>query len=305
MANFRKFALQYASFGWKVLPLAPGRKVTLIPRDADKAARIGFKRPGRGVHDATDNADIIEEWADVCADANVGIATGRCSGSNFGLDIDTRVPGAGDLWESLIRRHGQLPRAPLVSTRSGGWHLYFDGRDAPQDFKKKLMKLVPSEEGSLKSIATGLEVKWTGGYLVAPPSYIAPGAEPDGICGYYTWVRPPVGPNLPKVPKWLWGVFQLKPRPKSTCSQFLRYRDGSEPKKLARLVKEVEANGPGSANRDSIFFWAAQRAADEVMQGYYSARSAYDALFAAGLEIGQQPFEVRRALRDLGKLCRG
>jgi hypothetical protein len=303
MANFRKYALLYASFGWKVIPLAPGRKVTLIPRDAERAACMGFKRSGRGVHDATDNADIIEEWADICSDANIGIATGRCSGSIFGLDIDTRIPGAQDLWESLIRKHGPLPKVPLVSTRSGGWHLYFDGRDAPREFKKKLMKLVPSEEGRLKSIATGLEVKWTGGYLVAPPSSIAPGSEPDGIFGSYAWMRPPVGPNLPKVPEWLWGIFQLKPRSKRARPQVQSYRDGSEPTKLARLVNAVEANGPGSANRDSILYWAAKRAVDEAMQGHYSARSAYEALFVAGLSIGQSEFEVRRALRDLGKLC--
>jgi hypothetical protein len=303
MAEFRKYALYYAALGMKVLLLAPGRKTTLIPRDRDQAVRMGFKKPGAGVKDATDDPDTIEEWADLYPNANIGIAMGKSSGGIFGLDIDTRVAGAEEVLNELIRKHGPLPRAPLVRTRSGGWHMYLDGGDAPDDFKKKLMKHVPDATGKMKSVATGLEVKWTGGYLVAPPSYIAPGAEPDGIGGSYTWVRPPVGPNLPKVPNWLWGVFQLKPRPKGTRSQVQGYRDGSEPTRLVRLVKEVKANGPGSGNRDSILYWAAQRALEEVMQGYYSARSACDALFAAGLSIGQSEFEVCRALRDLGKRC--
>ena len=111
-----------------------------------------------------------------CPNANLGIAMGKPSGSIFGFGIDTRVPGAEDELKELIRKHGQLPRAPLVRTRSGGWHLYLDGSDAPADFKKKLMKRVPGEGGKCKSVATGLEIKWTGGYLVAPPSHIDPGS---------------------------------------------------------------------------------------------------------------------------------
>ena len=78
-----------------------------------------------------------------------------------------------------------------------------------------------------------------------------------------------------------------------------------EAQKLAALINEVEANGPGSANRDSILYWASRRAIDEAAQGRYSPRAAYDALYAAGLSIGQQHNEIRRALRDLGKLVGG
>jgi hypothetical protein len=160
-----------------------------------------------------------------------------------------------------------------------------------------------SPAGKTKSVALGLEVKWTGGYLVAPPSHIVPDAEPDGVGGSYTWVRPPVGPNLPKVPKWLWRIFSRDPQPQRASSKFFRNGERAAPMRLAALVKVVEANGPGSANRDNILFWAANRAIEEIKQGNYSGRSAYDALFAAGLSIGQSQFEVRRALREVGKLC--
>ena len=183
MADFRKPALFYASLGWKVLPLAPGRKTTLIPHEPEQAAGMGFSGPGKGVHDATDDIDIIERWADICPDANIGVAMGKPSRSIFGFDIDTRVAGAKDLLNELIRKHGELPRAPLVRTRSGGWHMYLDGSDAPADFKKKLMKRVPCEGGKHKSVATGLEIKWTGGYLVAPPSYIARERSPTELVG--------------------------------------------------------------------------------------------------------------------------
>jgi hypothetical protein len=302
MADFKKAALFYASLGWKVLPLAPGRKATLIPIDPQRAAAMGFPEPGRGVHDATDDADVIEMWAAICPDANVGIAMGKPSRSIFGFDIDTRVPGAEDELKKLIRKHGELPRAPLVRTRSGGWHMYLDGSDAPADFKKKLVRRVPCEGGKYKSVATGLEIKWTGGYLVAPPSYIAEGAEPDGIGGPYTWVRPPLGPNLPKVPKWLWRIFEREPSPRIRDPKRFGTSGRPEAQKLAALVDEVVANGPGSGNRDEILYWASQRAIEEASHGCYSPRAAYDALLAAGLAIGQPHFEIRRALRDLGRL---
>jgi hypothetical protein len=302
MVDFRKYALLYASFGWKVLPLAPGRKTTLIPSDPDRAAGMGFSGPGAGVHDATDDADLIERWADICPVANIGIAMGKPSGLIFGFDIDTRVAGAENLLTELVRKHGELPRAPLVRTRSGGFHLYLDGSDAPAKFKKRLMKRVPSEGGKTKSVATGLEVKWTDGYLVAPASFIEPGAEPDGISGPYTWVRPPLGPYLPKVPKWLWSAFESEPPPRIGDPTRMGNGGRTAAQKLAALVDQVVANGPGSANRDCILYWASKRAIEEVAQGHYGPRSAYDALYGAGRSIGQPHFEICRALRDLGKL---
>jgi hypothetical protein len=69
------------------------------------------------------------------------------------------------------------------------------------------------------------------------------------------------------------------------------------------LVDAVVANGPDSANRDSILYWASKRAIEEVGRGCYSPGAAYDALLAAGVQIGQAHFEIRRALRDLGRLA--
>ena len=138
-----------------------------------------------------------------------------------------------------------------------------------------------------------------------PTLHIEPGAEPDGIGGAYTWVRPPLGPNLPKVPKWLWRVFEGEPQPRFTGPKLVGNGGRPDAQKLAALVSEVEANGPGSANRDSILYWASKRAIEEVAQGRYGPRAAYDALYAAGLSIGQPHYEIRRALRDLGKLVGG
>ena len=48
MADFKKAALFYASLGWKVLPLAPGRKATLIPHDPEQSGGHGVSRARQG-----------------------------------------------------------------------------------------------------------------------------------------------------------------------------------------------------------------------------------------------------------------
>jgi hypothetical protein len=115
-------------------------------------------------------------------------------------------------------------------------------------------------------------------------------------------VRPPLGPNLPKVPKWLWRVFEREPPPRIRELKHIGKGGGPEAQKLAALVDEVVANGPGSGNRDEIIYWASKRAIEEANQGCYGASAAYDALLAGGLAIGQPHYEIRRALRDLAKL---
>jgi hypothetical protein len=96
-------------------------------------------------------------------------------------------------------------------------------------------------------------------------------------------------------------VFEREPPPR--IRDLKQLGNGAlEARKLAGLVDEVVANGPGSGNRDQILYWASQRAIEEVGQGCYGASAAYEALLAAGLAIGQPHFEIRRALRDLGRL---
>jgi Bifunctional DNA primase/polymerase, N-terminal len=292
MIDFRSHALFYVSLGWRVIPLAPGSKVTLIPKDPEKAAAMGFARPGTGVHDATDDTEVI-----------VGIATGKPSRDLLVFDIDVRKQGCEALLRKWLdeRKNSPLPKCPLALTRSGGYHALFDGSDAPVDFKKVIMSRVPdTNTGKMLSVSTGLEIKWTGGYIVAPPSVIYPGSQLDGIGGTYQWIRPPLGPHLPKPPKWFWKKLEREPLPKASSAARPAKPDAQ---KLAALVDEVVANGSG--NRDNILFWAANRAVEEAASGHYSSSQAYDALYAAGISIGQSHYEVRRALRQLGKITGG
>jgi hypothetical protein len=59
-------ALHYSEKGWPVFPLAPRSKHPLIP------ARDG----GRGLHDATTDAAVIQAWWEAHPTANVRLRTG-------------------------------------------------------------------------------------------------------------------------------------------------------------------------------------------------------------------------------------
>src|SRR5215469_7207368 len=98
--------MAYARYGWPVFPCQPGSKLP--------ATRHGFL-------DATTDPDKVAWWWERQPDANVAIATGQ-PGPDV-LDIDEhREAGNG------LKRAGLVDGASaIVSTPSGGLHLYFAG----------------------------------------------------------------------------------------------------------------------------------------------------------------------------------
>lgn len=135
-------ALAYARRGWAVLPVFPGEK---RPRLKDWPER------------ATTDTDVIRDWWVTMPDSNIGLATGRASGF-FVLDIDPKSGG----YESLARleaEHSPLPYTYTVQTGSGGSHYYFA---LPEDFE------VTNSPGRIHE--PGVDVRGTGGQVLAPPS---------------------------------------------------------------------------------------------------------------------------------------
>jgi putative DNA primase/helicase len=125
------------------------------------------------------------EELDAWAWSGVGIVTGPVSGVLV-LDVDG-VEG-----EAELRKHGHPP-TPMVRTASGGMHLYFKH---PQDEVRTRIRVAP-----------GLDVKASGGYVVAPPS-IGENGEP------YTWIVSPEEAALAEPPEWLMAALRgprLKP----------------------------------------------------------------------------------------------
>ena len=131
-------ALTYAGKGLHVFPC--------LPRD---------KRPAtaNGVKAATADPDTIRRLWQPLPEANIGIATGKPSGI-FVVDVDG-IDAESEL-RKLEAQHGALPPSVEVITARGR-HVYFKMPDAP--IRNSAGKLGP-----------GLDIRATGGYVLAPPS---------------------------------------------------------------------------------------------------------------------------------------
>ena len=113
------------------------------------------KRPAvaNGVKAATTDAETIRQWWRQLPEANIGIATGTPSGI-FVVDVDG-VDAESEL-RKLEAQLGALPATVEVITARGR-HIYFKMPDAP--IRNSAGKLGP-----------GLDIRATGGYVLAPPS---------------------------------------------------------------------------------------------------------------------------------------
>lgn len=155
-------ALEYAErLGWAVFPLNPGTKIPL--------------KGSHGVKDATTDTRQIREWWTDEPDCNIGIAAGQASGIVI-LDLD------GLQAKETVIRHGggTLPLTPLAKT-PGGFHAFFAYPATPIH---NHVKVLP-----------GLDVRSSGGYVVAAPSLLANGHS-------YSWVTAPHDTTLAPVPDW-------------------------------------------------------------------------------------------------------
>ena len=187
--NMLECALAYARRGEAVVPLH-------TPNAEGKCSCHKAKCPTVGKHPrilewqkkASTDEETIRRWWRMWPDANIGIATGEASGFDC-LDVDPRHGGDVALTE-LIEKHGELPKTAQVKTGGGGCHLRF--AHSGIQFKN-----------SASDIGKGLDIKTTGGLVVAPPSHHVSGKR-------YEWVDTTEPAALPE-----WLLEELtKPKPK-------------------------------------------------------------------------------------------
>src|SRR6516162_9299161 len=146
-------ALAYGAAALPTFPLVPGDKLPAI-------------KGGNGFYDATTNPETIKRFWRI-PDRNIGLRTGVASG--FWV-LDTDPPDGEANLRRLETIHGPLPPTRTVLTPRGGRHRLF-----------KHTGPVPS---SIGKIASNIDVKAHGGYVVVPPSSITD-------VGSYTWLGDP------------------------------------------------------------------------------------------------------------------
>lgn len=145
-------AERYASMGWAVFPLRPRGKEP---------------RTKNGVKDACADVEQVRAFWARYPDSNIGIAMGEPSGGIVAIDADVD-PEAGkdgvDTISEWERAHGELPETACSLTGRDGYHMLY------------------RMEGVRNSVNAdaAVDIRSTGGYIVAPPS-----VHPNGRS--YAW----------------------------------------------------------------------------------------------------------------------
>ena len=142
------------------------------------------KRPltAHGCKDATSDRSMSKEWWTRNPFANVALATGE----TVVLDVDFRHSGDISL-AALEAEYACLPETLESKTGGGGRHLFFAAEGA-------------NIRNSTGKLGAGLDIRGTGGYVVAPPSVHESGLQ-------YKWVS-----NILPAPLPLWLKGLLTPR---------------------------------------------------------------------------------------------
>jgi putative DNA primase/helicase len=168
--SMKAAAVAYAMEGWAVFPCHPGTK------DGQGKSKHPLIKDGFKV--ATTDLQQVERWWNKWPDALIGVVPGQVGA--FVVDLD---PKGDETPEHVLARLEaeigcELPQSPIVSTQSGGWHLWFK---KPEGVTIGNRKPCP-----------GVDFRCDNGYVVVPPSKMRNGNS-------YDWEVPLSG-ELPDPP---------------------------------------------------------------------------------------------------------
>lgn len=143
-------ALSYARRGLAVIPLMEGDKVPAV---------------AGGSNSGTCTERIIMNAWGTRPNMNVGIVCGTDSGGLVAIDLDVDNDEGKDGISTLReweREHGELPKTAIVLTGGGGEHLLYRTSETVRNSVNR---------------DAGVDIRSTGGYIVAPPSIHPNGRE--------------------------------------------------------------------------------------------------------------------------------
>jgi len=199
MSSAKAAAVDYRRGGWCPIPIKRGSKQTALGQLAPY-----LNRPA--------TQEELRSWSW----SGVGIVTGPVSGVLV-LDVD------GPEGEAELQKHGH-PATPMVRTASGGMHLYFRH---PEHHVRTGIRVAP-----------GLDVKASGGYVVAPPSVGANGKP-------YEWILSPEEAELADPPEWLMQLLERERAKGPAAPVGERIPPGKRNDVLASLAGTMRRRGMG------------------------------------------------------------
>jgi len=275
--SLARAARAYADQGIPVFPLVPGEKK---PRVA------------RGFYSATTDTRQIQRWWSDWPNANIGIATGKPS-NLWVLDIDPRHGGLRSLetlerhikdWGATMPLHATLRQL----TGGGGTHLFYQMPSKPG---------VDPPNGTFADYQ-GIELKKTGGYIVAPPS-----RHPSGCV--YQWQQDIMPVPFPTALLELWvetrrRAFSRASAPTETQTCWREARESHLDRELDPeywLHVSVRKAAPGSRHRYACFL--AIQLVSIVGCSFEEAESWMREYVARVIQLPADPYELDDALECL------
>lgn len=239
-------AHDYARRGWRVIPLhTPAETPSGCSCYSDR--RLVCNSVGKHPIEARWQDSPALSGADIQATFeegthNVGIATGAPSGF-WVLDIDLDKPGTKE--RVLAMQAGRkLPTTFIVQTGGGGYQYYY----AMPDF---------NVTNSAKRLPDGVDVRGTGGQVVAAPSVSGKGAYrvvvDTDIVEAPDWLLELVRPLPPAAPVDLETLPKLTDLPASEQARLQKYTDGVLARELERLDECRTRGWEGPGWNDTTF----------------------------------------------------
>jgi archaellum biogenesis ATPase FlaH len=152
-SNRQLIAIHLAELGFSIFPLRPNSKIP-----ADK----GWQTI------ATSDCEKIRSWFAARPTMNYGIACGPSGLAVVDLDTKNGIDGISN-WSRTTAGLG-LQKTFEVTTPSGGMHLYFKAENVGN---------------SVGTVAPGVDVRGTGGYVVGPGSTTDSGTYSSGLPWYF------------------------------------------------------------------------------------------------------------------------
>lgn len=284
-------ALSYIATGIPVFPCraAPEDTGEFDP-ETGEVVMLHAKTPlvGNGFKGATKSERIVRELWRRHPDAMVGIPTGELIGA-FVLDVDVKTASDGTgvngfvTLEALEAKHGPLPETATVATAGGGRHYYFAH--------------VPGLRNR-GALGVGLDVRGSGGYVIAAGSRMADGRG-------YDWLDYD-GDGIPPVadaPQWLIDLIMPRQAETPIYSPGAIHGTGDNPAYVARAVSAelaILAQAPGGTRNnqlnDSAFALGQFVGAGALAES--EARAQLEEIAKQWPNFPKSKSTINRALRD-------
>ena len=268
-------ALYLVSRGAKVFPLHGMRQDSagrLICTCGNPACEDAGKHPlsklaPSGVNNATTHEHIVRHWFTTAPFANVGLATGK----TVVVDVDPRHGGDASL-EALEAQHGPLPETTRTITGSGGQHIFFR---PPEGVRIK------NSVGGNGGLAPGLDIKSTGGYVVAPPSLHASGR-------HYAWSVDHHPDEVSPAPMPTWLV------------QALAQTGGDGSARDPSMWRDLVANGVSEGGRNT----AVSRLSGHLLRRWVDAEVTHELVQAWNEVRCRPPLSPEEVTKIVGSIAR-